>query len=52
MLDLQTKMMIKFNDVVKFYGENEAKMTTEDFFGYFAVFLVNFEVKFYGVYSF
>ena len=45
-LDLRTKMMTKFHDVVKFYGESEAKMTTEDFFGYFAVFLVNFEVSF------
>ncbi|EDO48372.1 predicted protein [Nematostella vectensis] len=44
LLDLQKKMNEDFRDVVKFFGEKDSKMTTEEFFGIFAAFLVHFNM--------
>ena len=44
-MDLKKKMEQEFRDIVKYFGENEQKINTEDFFSIFAAFLMNFEVR-------
>ena len=50
-MDTYEKMTTFFKQTAEFYGET--KITTEDFFGAFAIFLQNFEVCLvYGKLSF
>lgn len=45
LLSLQEKSTNEFRETVKFFGEKPATATTEDFFGIFAAFIMNFEVS-------
>lgn len=45
LLSLQVKSKSEFRETVKFFGEKETTATTEDFFGIFAAFIMNFEVS-------
>lgn len=43
LLSLQDKSTSEFHETVKFFGEKPSTATTEDFFGIFAAFIMNFE---------
>ena len=45
LLSLQEKSRSEFRETVKFFGEKETTATTEEFFGIFAAFIMNFEVS-------
>lgn len=47
LLSLQEKSTAEFRETVKFFGEKPQTATTEDFFGIFGAFLMNFEVSGY-----
>lgn len=46
LLSLQDKSTSEFHETVKFFGEKPSTATTEDFFGIFAAFIMNFEVSY------
>lgn len=45
LLSLQEKSTKEFRETVKFFGEKPSSATTEDFFGIFAAFIMNFEAS-------
>ena len=44
-MSLQQRSTKEFRETVKFFGEKQETATTEDFFGIFAAFIMNFEVS-------
>lgn len=44
-MNLQQRSTKEFRETVKFFGEKQETATTEDFFGIFAAFIMNFEVS-------
>ena len=45
LMNLQQRSKKEFRETVKFFGEKQETATTEDFFGIFAAFIMNFEVS-------
>ena len=45
LLRLHSRMKQEYNKVVKFFGEDPAKMRIDDFFGTFVAFITDFEVR-------
>ena len=45
LLRLHSRMKQEYHKVVKFFGEDPAKMRIDDFFGTFTAFITDFEVR-------
>lgn len=45
LLRLHSRMKQEYHKVVKFFGEDPAKMRIDDFFGTFVAFITDFEVR-------
>ena len=45
LLRLHSRMKQEYHKVVKFFGEDPAKMRIDDFFGTFIAFITDFEVR-------